>query len=69
MIKQWALDNKEIIINVKLNNLKFLNDLSLYIGLKDTRSLGKILDVQYKRDIVKVLQNMIKCTPTIQETV
>lgn len=69
IIKQWVLDNKEIIINAKFNNLKFLNDLSLYIGLKDTRSLGKILDVQYKRDIVKVLQNMIKCTPTIQETV
>ena len=24
---------------------------------------------QDKKDIIKVLQNMIKCTPTIQETV
>lgn len=68
LIKEWLNTNKDIVIQAKLNNLKFLNDLAQFIGVKDTRSLGKVLGVKYRKDILLELKNIIKCTPTNEET-
>ena len=59
---------KDLIIKAKLNNLKFLNTLAQFIGVKDIRSLGKVLEVKYKKDILFKLKNIIKCTPNNEET-
>ena len=68
LIKEWVNTNKDLIIKAKLNNLKFLNTLAQFIGVKDTRSLGKVLEVKYKKDILFKLKNIIKCTPNNGET-
>lgn len=68
LIKEWLSTNEDTVIQAKLNNLKFLNDLAQFIGVKDTRSLGKVLGVKYKKDILLELKNIIKCTPTNEET-
>ena len=68
LIKEWVNTNKDLIIKDKLNNLKFLNTLAQFIGVKDTRSLGKVLEVKYKKDILFKLKNIIKCTPNNEET-
>ena len=60
LIIEWVKNNTEIIINAKLNNLTFLKDLALFIGVKDTRSLGKVLDVTYKKDILNKLKELVK---------
>lgn len=60
LIVEWVKNNKEIINNAKLNDLKFLKDLAFEIGVKDTRSLGKVLDVQYKKDILYKLKELMK---------
>ncbi len=64
-INLWAISHKELIENAKLNNLTFLKELVNYVGLKDTRSLGKLLGVTYKKEILYKLKDIIKCTPTI----
>lgn len=61
LILEW-LKNKEnidLVNNAKLNDLKYLNSLAEYIGIKDTRSLGKVLDVQYKKDIHNKLKEIL----------
>ena len=68
LIKEWVSTNKDLIIKAKLNNLKFLDTLAQFIGVKDTRSLGKVLEVKYKKDILFKLKNIIKCTPSNKET-
>lgn len=60
LIIEWVKNNTEIIIKAKLNNLTFLKDLALFIGVKDTRSLGKVLDVTYKKDILNKLKELVK---------
>ena len=65
LIKEWCFNNTELIESAKLNDLKFLKDLAVYIGVKDTRSLGKVLGVRYKKDILLQLKNIIKCTPNL----
>lgn len=60
LIIEWLKDNKELVKNCKLNNLKFLNDLANFVGVKDTRTIGKVLDVSGKRDIIYRLEELIK---------
>lgn len=43
-----------------MNNLTFLSDLCSYIGVKDHRSLAKVLDVTNKRNTVIKLRELIK---------
>lgn len=43
-----------------MNKLTFLNDLANFVGVKDTRTLGKVLDVSGKRDIINKLKELIK---------
>lgn len=66
LVEEWVRNNRDIILNAKLNNLKFLKELALHIGVKDTRSLGKVLEVKYKKDILGKLLDIIKCTPNSQ---
>lgn len=61
LILEW-LKNKEnvdLVNSAKLNNLKYLNSLAEYVGIKDTRSLGKVLDVKYKKDIHNKLKEIL----------
>lgn len=60
LIYEWVTKNSELILNSKLNNLKFLNDLCAYINVKDTRTLGKVLGVKYKKDILFKLKEIIE---------
>jgi hypothetical protein len=59
LIKEWIKDNKELILNCKMNKLTFLNDLAKFIGVKDTRTVGKVLGVSGKRDIINKLKELI----------
>lgn len=60
LINKWLESNSELVLNAKLNNLKFLDGLCNYIGIKDTRSLGKVLDVKYKKEIIGKLKEIIE---------
>lgn len=68
LIYSWCIEHRELIVNAKLNNLKFLKDLAALVGLKDTRSLGKLLGLRYKKEIVWKLKDIIKYMPTNMET-
>lgn len=43
-----------------MNRLAFLNDLCSYIGVKDQRSLAKVLDVSGRKETVLKLRELIK---------
>lgn len=60
LIYSWLEHNYVLVLNAKLNNLKFLDNLCEYIGVKDTRTLGKVLDVKSKREIINKLKEIIK---------
>ena len=68
LIYTWCREHRELIIHAKFNDLKFLKDLAAFVGLKDTRSLGKLLDLRYKKEIVWKLKDIIKYMPTNMET-
>lgn len=59
-IKEWLKDNKQLVLNCKLNKLTFLNDLADFVGVKDTRTLGKVLNTSGKKDIIVKLKELIK---------
>lgn len=60
LILEWLKNNKKLVLNCKMNNLKFLNELASYISVKDTRTVGKVLGVSGKRDIINKLKELIK---------
>lgn len=60
LIVEWLKINQELVLNCKMNKLTFLNELASYIGVKDTRTVGKVLGVSGKRDIVNKLKELIK---------
>ena len=60
LIYKWVNNNVDIIINAKFNNLRFLDDLCSFINVKDTRTLGKVLDVKYKKEILVKLKEIIE---------
>lgn len=60
LILEWLKNNKELVLNCKMNKLTFLNELANYIGVKDTRTVGKVLGVSGKRDIINKLKELIK---------
>ena len=43
-----------------MNRLTILNDLANFVGVKDTRTVGKVLGVSGKRDIINKLKELIK---------
>lgn len=68
LICDWCVKHRNLIENAKFNDLKFLKDLALFVGVKDTRSLGKLLNLRYKKEIVWKLKDIIKYMPTNMET-
>ena len=60
LILEWLKNNQEVVLNCKMNKLTFLNDLCSYIGVKDPRSLAKVLDVSNRKDTVIKLRELIK---------
>lgn len=60
LILKWLEGNKGLVLNCKMNKLTFLNELADYIGVKDTRTVGKVLGVSGKRDIINKLKELIK---------
>lgn len=60
LILEWLKDNSELVLNCKMNKLTFLNDLAEFIGVKDTRTVGKVLGTSGKRDIINKLKELIK---------
>lgn len=62
LILDWLKleENQNIVLNCKMNKLTFLNGLCSFIGIKDPRSLAKVLDVSNRKDIVIKLRELIK---------
>lgn len=60
LIKKWLNENSKLVLNCKMNKLTFLNDLASFVGVKDTRTVGKVLGVSGKRDIINKLKELIK---------
>lgn len=60
LIKKWLNENSELVLNCKMNKLTFLNSLASFVGVKDTRTIGKVLGVSGKRDIINKLKELIK---------
>lgn len=60
LIKEWLNKNSDLVLNCKMNKLTFLNDLASFVGVKDTRTIGKVLGVSGKRDIINKLKELIK---------
>lgn len=60
LILEWLNKNKDLVINCKMNKLTFLNDLASFINVKDTRTVGKVLGVSGKKDIILKLKELIK---------
>jgi group I intron endonuclease len=59
LLKEWCLNNEDLILNCKLNKLSFLQDLCDYIGVKDQRSLAKVLNLKGRKETIIYLRNII----------
>lgn len=61
LIIEWLKieENIKTVQNAKLNDLKYLNTLSEYIGVKDPRSLAKVLNVTNKKDSHNKLKEIL----------
>lgn len=61
LIVEWLKieENIKTVQNAKLNDLKYLNALSEYIGVKDPRSLAKVLNVTNKKDSHNKLKEIL----------
>lgn len=55
LIYVWIKENNHYLINVKYNNLKFLQYLADYLEVKDIRTVSKILDVTNRKELVNKL--------------
>ena len=55
LICEWVRNNTNILANISMNNLTFLQDLAEYIGVKDVRTVAKVLGLKYKKELAKAL--------------
>lgn len=60
LILEWLKNHINEVLNCKMNSLGFLNDLEEYIGVKDARTLAKVLDVSGRKNTVYKLRDLIK---------
>lgn len=62
LILEWLKidENLTNVLSCKMNKLGFLTDLCSYIGVKDPRSLAKVLNVSNRKDTVLKLRELIK---------
>jgi hypothetical protein len=54
-VKEWVINNKDLLINVKYNKLTFLSDLANYLNLKDVRSVQRIFNAKNRKELVNKL--------------
>lgn len=59
-IYNWVKENKELFTNIKWNKLTFLSNLCDCIGVKDQRTVAKILDCSSRKELVKKLIDISK---------
>ena len=59
-IEEWVKNNTPLLSNIKMNNLNFLQDLCKYLGVKDQRSVAKILGLKGRKELVKKLIEISK---------
>ena len=61
LILEWLSikENENLVYNAKLNDLKYLNNLAEYVGIKDPRSLAKVLGVKNKKDTHNRLKEIL----------
>lgn len=60
LILEWLKDHQSEVMNCKMNSLGFLNELESYIGVKDARTLAKVLNVSGRKNTVYKLRELIK---------
>ena len=62
LILEWLRIDKNVtkVMSCKLNKITFLPELCSYIGVKDPRSLAKVLNVSNRKDTVIKLRELIK---------
>lgn len=59
-INLWVKENKKVLKDIKWNKLNVLNELCLFLGIKDSRTLAKLLDCANKKEIVLKLIEISK---------
>lgn len=59
-IEIWVKENADLLKNVKMNRITFLNDLCIYLGVKDHRTVAKILGLKGRKELVKKLIEISK---------
>ena len=59
-IETWVKENVDLLKNVKMNRITFLNDLCIYLGVKDHRTVAKILGLKGRKELVKKLIEISK---------
>lgn len=59
-IIEWSLKHQDIILNAPMNNLTYLQDLCMFLDVKDARTIAKVLDVSGKRNIALKLKDLLK---------
>lgn len=59
-IIEWTIGHQDQILECKLNNLLFLNDLCDFLNIKDCRTVSRILNVTNKKSIIIKLKELIK---------
>lgn len=59
-IETWVKENTHLFENVKMNRITFLNDLCEYLGVKDQRTVAKILGLTGRKELVKKLIEISK---------
>jgi group I intron endonuclease len=56
LIYEWVKNNKTLLKNISWNNLSFIeNSLCVFLGVKDHRTVAKLLDTKNKKELVKKL--------------
>jgi group I intron endonuclease len=61
LIKNWTIENKEIVINCPLNKISTnLDPLLSLVGVSDWRSLTTILDTTSRKDFLLKLKELVK---------
>lgn len=59
-IETWVKENVDLLKNVKMNRITFLNDLCKYLDVKDQRTVAKMLGLTSRKELVKKLIEISK---------
>lgn len=56
---EWVKNNEETILNAKFNHLTFIKEIAKFINVKDDRTVAKVIGLNYRREFVAKLQEML----------